>query len=240
MAPRHIFFDFFGTLVTYERGPTTSLTRSGELIRSLAADMTDARIADEMTAAWEELEVEARQTLRELHLYHAMAVVLGRLSLRADTGFVQKFSDIYLEDWAESVHAVPGVREMIKRIDIRASVVSNTHHPLLVPREIERHGLEGLFDGVWTSVTHGYRKPHRSIYLRALESTQMPAEQVLFVGDNLECDYQGPRRVGMNALLVAPDPIEGVPEEHRIADILGLETWLSRRMNSPGAQRGGG
>jgi putative hydrolase of the HAD superfamily len=60
-------------------------------------------------------------------------------------------------------------------------------------------GLAGAFDLVITSARAGARKPHERIYRYALEQLGTDPERVLFVGDTLIADIQGPMRAGMRA-----------------------------------------
>ena len=50
---------------------------------------------------------------------------------------------------------------------------------------------------------------------------------VVFVGDNPECDYFGPRAVGIEAFLIAARPVSGVAERHRLAHLYQLSERLS-------------
>ncbi|NLB01450.1 MAG: HAD family hydrolase, partial [Methanomicrobiales archaeon] len=48
----------------------------------------------------------------------------------------------------------------------------------------------------------GYQKPDARIYAAALGKMELPARDVLFIGDNTENDVDAPRRFGMQALHV--------------------------------------
>ena len=47
----------------------------------------------------------------------------------------------------------------------------------------------------------GYRKPHASLFLRALEELGVAPHEALFVGDRLVDDVGGAQGVGMHAVL---------------------------------------
>jgi putative hydrolase of the HAD superfamily len=48
----------------------------------------------------------------------------------------------------------------------------------------------------------GFRKPHAAFYQAACASLRLPLERVLCVGDDLENDVLGPRRAGLQGLLL--------------------------------------
>jgi putative hydrolase of the HAD superfamily len=224
---RYLFFDFFGTLVRYDHEIRDArISRATDFVRNLGSTADGADVARELTAIWHILEAEAKQTLREPHWHVAAAQLLRRFGLPSEQATVAGFTDAYMADWCTGIEPVDGLRAMLVRLGIPAAIVTNTYYPPLVPEQLELLGLGDLFQTVTTSVEHGFRKPHPTIYQRALASAGVRPCDALFVGDNPECDYRGPRNVGLQALAVSPVPLAGVPEEHRLAHILDLERWL--------------
>jgi putative hydrolase of the HAD superfamily len=137
------------------------------------------------------------------------------------------FTDAYHADWCEGVEPIPGIREMLQRLGLPAAVVTNTYYPPLVAGQLRRFGLADSFQFVMTSVEHGFRKPHPTIYRRALATAGLDPADVLFVGDDAECDYHGPRTAGMRAVVVSSVPVARVRDDDRIGHILDLEPWLA-------------
>lgn len=63
-----------------------------------------------------------------------------------------------------------------------------------------RLGLADAIDGVTSSHTIGWQKPHRAIYDRALEIAGARPEEAFMVGDRLDADILGAKLVGMRAI----------------------------------------
>jgi FMN phosphatase YigB (HAD superfamily) len=105
-------------------------------------------------------------------------------------------------------------------------LLSNTHHEPLVIGLLERLQIDGCFEHVTTSIGHGFRKPHASIYEAHLDAIGVDARDASFVGDNVECDYLGPRSVGIEAFLISARPVTGVAERHRLAHLYQLAERL--------------
>jgi FMN phosphatase YigB (HAD superfamily) len=63
-----------------------------------------------------------------------------------------------------------------------------------------RFGLADAIDGVASSHTVGWQKPHRAIYDRALELARVRPEETVMVGDRLDADIFGAKRLGMRAI----------------------------------------
>ena len=50
----------------------------------------------------------------------------------------------------------------------------------------------------------GWRKPAREFFAHLLATLRLPAEEILFVGDDLVNDYEAARAMGMRAMLLDP------------------------------------
>ena len=66
---------------------------------------------------------------------------------------------------------------------------------------LRRLGLLRYLRSTVVSSTMGYRKPHASLFLRALEELGVKPHEALFVGDRLVDDVGGAQGVGMRAVL---------------------------------------
>ena len=73
-------------------------------------------------------------------------------------------------------------------------------------------GLRRYLQSYVVSSNTDYRKPHPSLFLRALEELDVPPEEALFVGDRLVDDIGGAQGVGMRAVLThqyRQEPLQG-------------------------------
>ena len=201
----YVFFDFFGTLVDYDasihptyNAPLAFARRAGCTISETASDA-------HWQQAWDHLEANAARTGREFSM-HQVAQRYWR-SIGAPLlahGAIEILIGEYLDTWTQSVspaeHAIECVTDLAS--DHRLTIVSNTHDPALVPRLARRFGLNTAVDRVISSVTVGWRKPHRVIFETALRESGAAADDSVFIGDNWEADVEGPRLVGMSAIYV--------------------------------------
>ncbi len=82
------------------------------------------------------------------------------------------------------------------------AVVSNTMWPPdLWLKDLLDLGFAPYVAAVSLSSAVGVRKPHRLIYERALDGLGVDPDQCLFVGDRIREDIEGPRALGMRAVL---------------------------------------
>lgn len=228
--PQVVLFDFFGTLVTYEDDRTALRY---DRTHALLADWGSTLSHDEFVAVWDEASTAVETASGDGHIETTMVDATVAFAARAridlDDGRCERLIDVFLDEWAAPVRAVPGVAGMLERLAVRhrLGVVSNTHDPSMVPRLLERFGLAGLFDAVLLSVDHGWRKPHPSIYAAAVDRLDVRPADAAFVGDSYEADLIGPTEAGMVAFLIDPDHRHPVPDGRRLHDVLDIEPALA-------------
>jgi HAD superfamily hydrolase (TIGR01662 family) len=120
-------------------------------------------------------------------------------------GVDQASRDIY-EEWGACQHfsLYDDVPEVIRTLHARGltiGLISNTQRCLT---SFQSHfELEGLFAVAVSSAAHGYMKPHPSIFQAALAQAGASVEEAVMVGDSLDHDIEGARRLGMRAVLVS-------------------------------------
>ncbi len=224
---RHVIFDFFGTLVGYRHGVEagTSIRARGVLERH-GVVIEPATFTATFGACFDALEADAERTLDEYSMDDAARLLMRELDLTLDAPERREFIDAYLADWNEAVAAWPRLDAFLSSLSAPKSVITNTHDEGLVPDLLATLGVAEAFERVTTSVGHGRRKPDASIYRAHLEALGLSTADAVFVGDNPACDYFGPRAVGIEAYLIAPQPIAGVAESHRLTHLYELPTRL--------------
>ena len=95
----------------------------------------------------------------------------------------------------------------LRDADIKLGLVVNTFwQGEVIDRHLESLGLLEFFTVRAYSSEHGSRKPHPNLFRAALGEMKLPADQVIFVGDDPATDLVGARRVGMKAVLRAATP----------------------------------
>jgi HAD superfamily hydrolase (TIGR01549 family) len=125
--------------------------------------------------------------------------------------------------------AAAALRILHEDLGLRIILGSNTQpHETRWPA-LQKAGIDDLFSVVLTSYALGVRKPDPVFYRLVLAAAGAPPDQVLFVGDNLDCDVTAPITHGMRAALVRPHglrPGEALPAGafliRRVSDLPAL------------------
>ena len=96
--------------------------------------------------------------------------------------------------------------------------------------ELRQVGILDYFDPIIVSGDYGYRKPDRRLFELAVDGLGVPAQNTLYVGNDMHRDIYGAREVGMQTVMFDSD--QGTKEyadcvpDHRITDYRDLLTLL--------------
>lgn len=116
------------------------------------------------------------------------------------------------------------VLDALRATGLKIGLLSNTARDL--DEFVAHHRLN--VDAVLTSGAHGKTKPHQAIFQRMLELLGVEPGEAVMVGDTLEDDVEGARRVGMGAILVDregryPEGTERLEDLRSLPAALGLD-----------------
>ena len=90
--------------------------------------------------------------------------------------------------------------EILEQAEKRLGIVSNSRSESSVRQLMAKLDIERAFDVVVSSGTEGIRKPNPEIFHRALARLNASAREALFVGDDIENDFDGAVRAGLHAV----------------------------------------
>lgn len=97
------------------------------------------------------------------------------------------------------------VLEKMKSNELQIAVASNFTIHGGVEEILKKVGVYPWIDMVVASVDIGVRKPHPEFYKHLLDGIGVEPNQVLFIGDDYACDYEGPKNMGMDVRLYDPN-----------------------------------
>lgn len=154
-----------------------------------------------------------------------------RAGLKLPDELLDEILDAEQQCWDRAVQVDPdalGLLALLRARGIRRGVCSNAPFPAaMMRRQVQVNGIAALVDAVVFSSEVGRRKPAPELYRTALDAIGIEPERTLFVGDRVREDYEGPRALGMRAVIVTAhaddEPRDGVPT---IASLAELPTLL--------------
>lgn len=111
--------------------------------------------------------------------------------------------ELEIEREIASVSLFPETKEALGELqkrNFRLGLISNLVTPYKKP--FFDLGLERYFQEIVFSSDVGFRKPEPEIYQKMMERLNIIPAQALMIGDNLEADVEGPKSIGMKAVLL--------------------------------------
>ncbi|MEM3442989.1 MAG: HAD-IA family hydrolase, partial [Candidatus Bathyarchaeia archaeon] len=93
------------------------------------------------------------------------------------------------------------VLQKLKERKVKIGVVTNTFQYDL-EKVLSKLNLKGFFDVEACIDVAGKAKPEKEIFIYALNKLNLQPDEVLFVGDEFEADYEGALKAGLKALLI--------------------------------------
>jgi putative hydrolase of the HAD superfamily len=229
-----VLFDYGRTLVTFAY-PTEALLAVLERFRprielasGAPAPAAAALLRDVLMPLEEHIESPGESEVAYADVYRA---AWSRAGLDLPDELLHGILDAEQQCWDQAVRVDPDALQVLEWLGeqgIKRAVCSNAPFPPeMMQRQVTSNGVGQLLDAVLFSSQFGRRKPAPEIYRAALEAVGVAAGRALFVGDRVREDYEGPRAVGMRAVIctahAAEVPPEGVPT---IASLAELPGWL--------------
>jgi HAD superfamily hydrolase (TIGR01509 family) len=228
-----VLFDYGRTLVTFAY-PTEDLLAVLERFRprieqalGTPAPAAGTLLREVLMPLEEHIESPGEDELAYGDVYKA---TWRRAGLELPDGLLHEILDAEQQCWDRAVRVDPdaiGVLSWLGEQGIKRAVCSNAPFPPeMMLRQVTSNGIAQLVDAVLFSSQFGRRKPAPEIYRAALSAVGVEADRALFVGDRVREDYEGPRAVGMRAVICTAHATEipqpSIPTIASLADLPGL------------------
>lgn len=226
-----VLFDYGRTLVTFTPYPKDKLLAVLRQYRP--------RIESALGVPGPEAETILRDVLQPLEAYVSSESEdeVDYTNVYRDTWHAAglKLPDDLLHDildseqqvWDRSVRVDPDARQVLSWLHaqrIKRGICSNAPFPPeMMRRQMESNGIAAMVDAIVLSSEVGKRKPSPELYRAALAAIGTQAQRTVFIGDRVREDYEGPRSVGMRAIIVLAHadepPPDGIPSINTLADL---------------------
>lgn len=201
-----VLFDMGNTLVKYDVGSPE------EVFRRVLASNGIVRPIDQIKEAFLTAETEAKD-LNLLSLFGKIkcedywhkwdALVLRKLDVEDS----EELAEVVQSEWFDHVDCAPypevkDVLSKLKRKKLKLGLISTAYEEeislILRRATIEKR----IFDIIVGVDTIKKTKPHPDVFRHALRKLKVRPEETLFVGDNIDTDYEGSDKLGIKAILI--------------------------------------
>ncbi|MBF6600110.1 MAG: HAD family hydrolase [Dehalococcoidia bacterium] len=245
---RAVIFDLGHTLWDIGPGDGRALAAAyAALQRTLAArlgrdDLPEAAAIQEavrlaLQASREDYFLDASGQLDQPPSYAWVDRGCRSLGLALDAALLRELTPPLFATEIDHLLCGDGTVEALRALDargLRLGCITNTLADSAAIRAmLRRFDIEALMRSVVVSADEGWRKPHRSLFEKALRELDVAAADAIFVGDSPLQDVGGAKACGMHAVLTqqyVARPHEGhrPPPDAIIAHLRELPAIIDR------------
>ncbi len=214
-----VLFDYGRTLVTFSY-PTEELLGVLREFRprieatlGVPAPQAEAILRDVLLPLEEYISSMSEDEVDYMDVYRA---AWERAGLKLPEPLLHEILDAEQMCWDRSVVLDPDALQVLSWLEahgVKRGICSNAPFPPpMMRRQVETNGIAERVDAVVFSSEVGKRKPAPELYEAALEALSTVPEKTMFVGDRVREDYEGPRALGMRAVILTAHAEEPPPE----------------------------
>ena len=191
-----IIFDAFGTLFKLESGGSarkiiSNITAYGNHIDEQAFIKEWKEYYKVHTSADMNFKTERDIFISRIHMFYNRYNVERNAEIDADFLLVNSYErEVYEE--------VPTALKMLKN-KYKIYIGSNTDNDVL-NAVMKKNNI--TVDKIYTSENLKCYKPNPEFYRMILRDTNLSPDEVVFIGDSIDDDILGPRRVGIKTILI--------------------------------------
>ena len=210
MTIKAIGFDYFETIVNANAEGKACIDSMYNSLRSFGYTFTDTDFLTNYQAATSSYRTTRNSELREINNCTWISETLKRMGYETEPTHPQVISVVenYFKPW--KIELAPDAIDILQKINGRytVSLVSNFTDSKFLKKTLKELGITLFFDHIIISDDVGWRKPHPQIFKQFLESSNVKANEAVFVGDNPEADVKGAKDLGIKTVLLkAPNII---------------------------------
>lgn len=227
---KHIFFDLDHTLWDFEANSREALSEIYEAFQLSAKGVGELddyleryrAINDE---CWGQYRIGnmPKEVLRTERFRRTLKVYGVE-----DQELVEKLASEYIRTSPFKTNLIDGtieVLEYLKAKDYPLHILTNGFEEVQHIK-MDRSGLKPYFENVITSEQVGVRKPDERAFLEAASIAQAEKEHAAMIGDNLEVDVLGAKRVGIKEVFFNPYKVDHnediLHEVHHLTELKNL------------------
>lgn len=210
-----MLFDLFDTLLLLESQEAYYPPSLRKLYKFLVENGVNVPFEDFSKVYFEvrdKFYSESRESLEEPHFNVRVSQTLHRFGYDFDVsdpvvvGATMAFADEFMRYVSLDKDALDVLEKLHRKYKL--GLISNFAIPECGWKLLDKFGLKRFFDVAMISGEINQRKPSPEIFQRALKALGVKASMAIFVGDMLDLDVMGPKKVGMKTVLINRRPME--------------------------------
>ncbi len=207
-----IIFDLGGTLIysNYDHFEQANAWMLASFLRSRGFNLNSEAFTQRLVSLRSSLS-KSDESLRQINTSCENLIEVAReWGIELSGEFLLECEKVFVTPEARGSILLPEIHHVLEKLakHYRIGLISNTRSHLLITETLKATGLESFFNPIVTSVSSGYRKPSPKVFQAVLDTWQLPANDVVMIGDSLSKDIAGAKALGMQTIWLTTDTTE--------------------------------
>ena len=194
---RVVLCDLDDTLFDHHRATELALERLRDVERDLADEPFDVQVTRHrhLLDTYHRELLAGRMTLDEVRIARFQGLLGDGCDAERALGMARQYRHLYEQCW----YTVPGAVELASAVKVAGvAFVVVTNNLIEEQRlKLDHCGLTPVVDHLVTSEETGVAKPHRGIFVAALERSGAAPDEAVMLGDSWEVDVLGAQAAGI-------------------------------------------
>ncbi|MBN2014665.1 MAG: TIGR02253 family HAD-type hydrolase [Candidatus Altiarchaeota archaeon] len=190
MPIKAVLFDLDNTLIDFMKLKRMCVENAVDAMIDSGLEMKKEEAIKTLFNIYSDQGIEYQEVFQEFSRR-----VLGREDYRIMAAGINSYRKTKISYLKPYPHVVSTLTELAKK-GIKLAIVTDAEKMQAWLR-ISALEIGHLLDVVITSSDTGKKKPNLEPFKKALEELDMKAEECLFIGDHLERDIEGAKKIGM-------------------------------------------
>lgn len=234
-----VLFDLGSTLVyfqgNWDRVVHQAIHLMSEAIGQLGYSLDQAILEKEYAAALQTYYIERDiDNIEKTTITLLNKVITEKFHLDLSPKELIHALDIFYDytgsHWKLDKEAIPTLQKLQEQ-GYHLGLISNASYSRDVLNQLNTNRLIPYFEQILVSADVGYRKPHSVIFQKALDYFHVQASETVMIGDTLNADIIGSRRMGMKNIWIAR--WASAPTTHYQDDIIVPDRTIQRLSQIP-------
>jgi putative hydrolase of the HAD superfamily len=204
--PKVILFDFYGTLAnikTDEQDIQPWLIVASYLCYR-GAKISANELQNMYFSCVQESLDRSPEAYPDVNVVHIFTDILARLKVEFSEDIVRTIAQLFRSLTINEFQLFSETLQVLHALakEFRLGLVSDSQEVYIIP-ELRQVTLDSLFETIVISSRYGYRKPDPRLFQQALKEMGLTtADDILYVGDNWECDIVGATNAGIKSVWI--------------------------------------
>ncbi len=197
---QHVFFDLDHTLWDFEKNSEATFESIFKELKLDFSLQTFLQFYNPTNHFYWKLYRENK--ISEIELRHSrLEKTFEKMEITPSAKLINKISELYIERLSKHTHLFKDTIAVLEYLfpKYKLHIITNGFENVQ-QQKLKNSGIAHFFDVVLTAEKAGYKKPHSTIFVTALEEAKVLPEHALMIGDSLEADVQGALKLGMQVI----------------------------------------